>query len=123
MANYVQHNSIDLLLGDIADSDEMHVCESLPANYAAVAGVTLGVVSMTIGDGNDYTLAAADGGNGRKVIIAAKTITATGTGTGTHLVLVDTVDTELRVANEISNVSMTDTESKDFASWDIPITY
>ena len=123
MANYVQHNSIDLLLGDIADSDEMHVCESLPANYAAVAGVTLGVVSMTIGDGNDYTLAAADGGNGRKVVVAAKSITATADGTGTHLVLVDTVDTKLRVANEISNVSMTVDESKNFASWDIPITY
>jgi hypothetical protein len=118
--DYVDPDSIDLMLSDIANADQMHICSAKPANYAAVSGVTLGYVAMA---GGDFTLADASGGNGRKLTVSSKDITATDTGTGTHLCLVDDGETTLKAAHEISGVLMTETESRTFASWDIPTTH
>ena len=54
---------------------KLDICSSEPANYAAIAGVTLGNDTVTTG-------AATDATSGRKVIVPAITAgTVSGTGT------------------------------------------
>jgi hypothetical protein len=60
------------------------ICTTAPANYAGIAAVTLGNVTV---DSSDFTLANGDT-SGRKVTLAAQTGVAIGTtGTAAHLAL------------------------------------
>jgi len=82
----VHTDVLDASLNEIKDNTTiLHICSSEPANYAAVAGVTLGnktPPSFTGPVGGDVS--------GRKIGIDAITDgSVTGTGTATHEALVD----------------------------------
>jgi hypothetical protein len=82
-------------LDAVAQCNVMHLCSAQPADFAGIAALSLGSVSMT--PVTDYTKAAGDI-SGRKVTVAAKSGVPIGTGgTITHIVLARTTDSTLRV--------------------------
>src|SRR5690349_21439804 len=86
---------LDAELDAVAQCNVMHLCSAQPANFAGIAALSLGSVSMT--PVTDYTKAAGDI-SGRKVTVAAKPGVSIGTGgTITHIVLARTTDSTLRV--------------------------
>ena len=73
---------LDGALDIIADNcTRVDICTSEPANYAAIAGVTVGNYTLTAGDGNgDWVIANGDT-SGRKLTMTAQSGN-NGTGTG-----------------------------------------
>ena len=67
------------------NTDKLHVCSSEPANFAGVAGVSLGnKATPTVGSPGDRT------GGGRKVTFSAITDgTITASGTAAYVAVVD----------------------------------
>lgn len=106
---------IDPALDGIAQSNVMHVCSAQPANYAAIAGLSLGSVSMT--PVTDYTKANGDV-SGRKITTAAKAGVAIGTsGTATHLVLARTTDSTLRFVTTCEDQPVNSGGTVDVPAW------
>lgn len=87
MAKATPDAVLDLILINIALSDELYVCSGEPANYAGIAAVALAAVALTPGDGNgDFTI--ANHTSGRKLTVAQQAaIPIDVTGTATHIVL------------------------------------
>lgn len=95
--------------------NEMHVCSQEPASYAEVSTYSLGDVAI---DSGDFT--QGDGSpDGRKVTIAAQTITGTGDGTGTHIVLIETGQSQVWYITTCTSVGMSTGVDQDFSAWDI----
>lgn len=96
--------------------DQMHVCSQEPTSYTeAITTYSLGSVAMT---GADFT--QADGTpDGRKLTVAAKTITGSANGTGNHLALVETGTTTLWFVTTCTAVGITNGVGQDFSAWDI----
>lgn len=90
MAKKVEDFFLDDFLDALATCTNMNVTSAEPANFAAIAGVSLADVTLTAGDGNgDYTIANGDT-NGRKLTVAEQAaVTVDSTGTATHVVLDD----------------------------------
>lgn len=80
-----------------AEGEQLHICSSEPATFAAVAGVSLGTSgSMSVG------APANASPNGRKVTVAAVTNgTVNADGTATHYAIVDNTNSRLLVANTL----------------------
>lgn len=87
MAKATPDAVLDLMLINIALSDELFVCSGEPANYAGIAAVALATVALTPGDGNgDFVI--ANHTSGRKLTVAQQAaIPIDVTGTATHIVL------------------------------------
>ena len=85
MSKYIPDAVVDLALDKIATATQLHILPSQPADRAAVLASSLGFVAV---NSADFTK-GADGSTGRKLSVAAKTITPTGTGTATHAALID----------------------------------
>lgn len=87
MAKATPDAVLDLILINIALSDELYVCSGEPANYAGIAAVALATVALTPGDGNgDFVI--ANHTSGRKLTVAQQAaIPIDVTGTATHIVL------------------------------------
>ena len=80
-----------------AEADVIHVCSGEPADFAAVASVSLGSAPASISP------PAAGAGTSRKVTVAAVVNgSVTGTGTITHWALVDTTSARLWASNSVS---------------------
>ena len=106
---------IDPALNAIAACNVQHICSAQPANYAGIAAVSLGSVSMT--PVSDYTLATGDV-SGRKVTVAAKNgVAVTTTGTATHLVLALTTDSTLRLVTTCASQSVTAGGTVNIPAW------
>lgn len=90
MAKRVDDAVMDVMLTKVATFTGFAVCSGEPANYAAIAGVTLASTTVTAGDGNgDYTIANGDT-SGRKITIGQQAdISITSSGTATHVVVHD----------------------------------
>lgn len=106
MAQFVDPTTVlDAGLGGISACNVMHACSSQPADYAGIAAVSLGSVSMT--PGTDYTLAVGDV-SGRKITTAAKSgVSVTADGTVTHLALALTTDSTLRLVTTCASNTVT----------------
>lgn len=95
----------------------LHICSSEPANFAGVAGVSLGnKTSLSIGAPENRTP------NGRKVVVAAITTggNVTGTGSASHWAIVD--GTRLLAANSLASAqSVTSGNSFTLPAFDIGI--
>lgn len=87
MAKATPDAVLDLMLINIALSDELFVCSGEPANYAGIAAVALATVALTPGDGNgDFVI--ANHTSGRKLTVSQQAaIPIDVTGTATHIVL------------------------------------
>ncbi len=85
MAKMIADSVLDAALAKIATSTHVNVTSSLPANYAAIAGVSLAAKTIVAGDGNgDWTIAA---GAQRKVTETQESaISITSSGTATNVV-------------------------------------
>ncbi len=72
---------LDGLLDVIATATRVSACTAQPANFAGIAGVSVGNYTITAGDGNgDWTIANGDV-NGRKITLGAQSGN-NGTATG-----------------------------------------
>ena len=91
MALNIPSATLDLQLDALGNvATRAVLCTTEPANYAAVAGVTL--CSYTI-DSTDFTKAAGDV-SGRKITLSQQTgNTASASGTGAHLALTNGTNT------------------------------
>lgn len=96
--------------------NRMDICSAEPADYtAATVTLTLGNVTMAPAD-----FTQADGSpDGRKLTVAAKTITGTADGNGNHLALSETAVTQLWYVTTTTLVGMVNTQDQDFSSFDI----
>lgn len=117
MAKAVDNTVLDAAFGIVDNAIRMAVCSSEPANYAAIAGVTLAQATMA---GGDYTIADGDT-SGRKVTVAAKSgVSITASGTATHIVLHDNSSTRIYVTTCASQ-ALTSGGTVDIGSWKIEI--
>lgn len=106
MAKFISDAVFDAALAKVATCTRMSVTSAQPANFAGIAAVSLGNVTLTAGDGNgDYTIANGDT-SGRKVSILAQSITsASGSGTVTHVCLDD--GTTLHLVSTVTSQAVT----------------
>lgn len=99
MAAYLDDSVLDNGLQRIAsNANILHVCSSLPANYAGIAAVTLGNKTTP-------TVSAPANGavSGRKVTVSTITNgSVTGSGTASHWVLADSVNSVMLAGNTLS---------------------
>lgn len=120
MAKWVLDASIDAMLDDIATCDDLHVCSSQPANFAAIAAATLAAVALTAGDGNgDYTVGDGDS-SGRKLTVAQQTsVSISSSGTATHVTLDD--GSVLRYVTTCTSQALTSGGTVTVPAWDIEV--
>ena len=107
---------LDAALVELAEATLIHICSAEPADYAAVAGVSLGSAACSVG---------APAGNGtlsRKATVAAVTAgTVTANGTATHYAIVD--GSRLLVAKVLQASKAVVTGSPwTMGAFDIPVT-
>lgn len=116
MAKFADPTTVlDAALDGIAACNVQHLCSSQPANYAGIAAVSLGSVSMT--PVTDYTKATGDV-SGRKVTVAAKSgVSVTASGTVTHLVLALTTDSTLRFVTTCTSQAVTAGGTVNIPAW------
>lgn len=89
MAKKIHNDVLDAALAEIATAVRMVVTSAEPADFAGIAAVALADVTLTPGDGNDFTIADGDT-NGRKVTVAQQAdIPIDASGTATHVCLDD----------------------------------
>ena len=96
--------------------NEMHACSAEPTTYTeAKTTFSLGSVAMAA---VDFT--QADGSpDGRKITVAAKTVTGSANGNANHLALIETGTTTLWYATTTTLVGITNGVGQDFSAWDI----
>jgi|SRR5690242_3689427 len=116
MAKFADPTTVlDAALDGVAASNIQHICSAQPANYAGIAAVSLGSISMT--PVSNYTKATGDV-SGRKVTVAAKTgVSVTTTGTATHLVLALTTDSTMRFVTTCASQAVTAGGTVDIPAW------
>lgn len=119
MAKRAPAATIDVMFDYIDQCDRMSVCSGEPANFAAIAGVTLATVNMT--PNTDYTKAAGDV-SGRKVTMAAKNgVAVTASGTATHIVLWLSTDSTMRYVTMCTSQVLTSGNSVNIPAWKIEV--
>lgn len=93
MAKFTDDSVLDAALAETATATRLVVTSAQPANFAGIAAVTLGSVTLTAGlGGGDFSAATNGDVSGRKTTLAAQTIaSASATGTATHVCLDDGV--------------------------------
>jgi hypothetical protein len=109
----------DAALDYIDLSNIVHVCTGEPANYAAIAAISLASVAMV--PNTDFTKAAGSV-SGRKMTVAAKSgVSVATSGTATHIVLALTSDTTLRYVTTCTSQVLTAGNTVNIPAWDIEI--
>lgn len=105
MAGYIHPDVLDNGLGIIDTAgNSLVICSSLPANYAAVAALTLGTKALSavmIGIPEPRTP------DGRKVVVSAITDgTVSATGTASHFAILDTTGSRLLAAQALASTQV-----------------
>jgi hypothetical protein len=114
MGKKVDSSVMDAALNVIAGSTHLVFTSAEPANYGAIAGVTL--ISTTVASG-DFTKAAGDV-SGRKLTVAAKSsLTPSSNGTVTHAVLHN--GTTLLACTTVTSQAVTTSQTWDSPAFDI----
>jgi len=91
MAKFTSDSVLDAALAETATATRLSVTTAQPANFAGIAAVSLGNVTITDGLGGGDFSAATDGDtSGRKTTLAAQVIaSADDDGDATHICLDD----------------------------------
>lgn len=120
MAKELNNAVYDAALDKVATCTNLTFCSSQPANYAAIAGVTLAAAVLTAGNGNgDYLIADGDV-SGRKLTVGAQTgMVPTGNGTITYAVLDD--GSTLLAATTTTSQAVLTSETWDSPAFDIEL--
>lgn len=103
----IDDQSKDAALAEIADNgNQLHLVSQSPEAYADVATYSLGFVALTVGDGNgDYTI--QDGAvSGRRLTVAQQTVAGSDDGTATHAVIIDTVNSRIKMITTAPNYNV-----------------
>jgi hypothetical protein len=110
--NAVLDQSLDYVSGN---SETMYILSGEPANYAAIAGLTLASVAVA---GGDFTKSDGDT-SGRKIDVAAKSgVTISSSGTATHVCLAkDSATSELLVTTTCASTTLTSPGTVDIGTW------
>lgn len=109
MAQAISDAVFDAALDKLATSIKMVMCSGQPANYAGVAAVSLGDITVDSGD-----FSKADDTSGRKVTVAAQNGWVPGSnGTVTHIALHD--GTTLLAVTTTTSQAVTTAQT-----WNIP---
>lgn len=88
--DYYLDNFLDAASLGLSKCTTLYVCDSEPANQAAIAAATLASVSLTAGAGNgDYTVANGDTSGRKLTVLQQASISITGSGDASHIVLSD----------------------------------
>ena len=121
MAKQAPDATIDPMLTEIATGTVMHATSGEPANYAGIAAVSLADVTLTAGDGNDFTIANGDT-SGRKVTVSAKSgVTVDNNGTATHVALADVSNTQLLYVTTCTSQALTAGNTVNFPAWKVEV--
>lgn len=116
MAKLVAAAVLDAALDKVATSTRMVICSTQPTNFAGIAAVNLGQVTMS---GADFTKSAGTT-SGRKTTVAAKSgISITASGTATHLSLDD--GTTLLYVTTITSQAVTSGNTASTGAWTVEI--
>lgn len=111
---------LDAALDEIATATDLHVTTDEPANFSAIAAITLAEVVVTAGDGNgDFTVANGDT-NGRKVTVAQQAdIDIDASGDADHITLDD--GTDLQYVTTCTLQTLTSGGTVTVPAWDVEI--
>jgi hypothetical protein len=125
MAKWIHDDVLDLLLNGIADNgNEMYICSTGPVTYAeATSTYKLGKADpdLTLGDGNDYALAAGDV-SGRKMTVSQQdSVPITANGNAEHIALVDSVNSKLLAVTTITLLAVTIGDAVTVQAWDLEV--
>lgn len=116
MAKYTDDSVLNASCAKIATATRQTIASGQPANFAGIAAVSLGSVTLTAGDGNgDYTIANGTT-SGRKVTVAAQSGTVAADGTATHVCLDD--GTTLLHVTTITSQAVTTGNAYNVGSYD-----
>jgi hypothetical protein len=120
MSKVIDHQSLDAALAEIANNgDTLHLCSAQPAAYANVAGLSLGHVALTPGDGNgSYVIQDLTAG-GRRLTLAAQTVPGTAGGTATYAVIIDTTHSRIKAVTTAPNYTMTNGANQSVPGYDV----
>jgi len=115
MAKLIADEVLDAALDKLATATAMVLCDTQPANHAALAGVALATEVMVAGDGNgDYTI--ADDTSGRKCTMTAQAaVDVDSTGDGDHVALDD--GTTLLAVTTCTTQAVTTDDQVNFPAW------
>lgn len=117
---YIGDASMNAALADIANhGNQLHLVSAAPSVYADVAAHSLGMVAITLGDGNGaYTI--QDGAvSGRRLTLAQQTVPGTGGGVATHAVIVDTVNSVIKAVTTAPNYNMVNGTNQTVPQYDV----
>lgn len=90
MAKSFDNAVFDAACNKIATGIHVVVCSSQPANYAAIAAVTLATVTVTAGSGNGAWTVQNGAVSGRRATLAAQNgVSVTASATATYVVVDD----------------------------------
>lgn len=116
MAKSIPDAVMDVALNDIKNNANiMHGCSAQPANYAGIAAVSLGSVALSSAD---FTLADGDL-SGRKITVAAKSITWSTGGKVNHIVIADSINSAIKAITTIPEFAVVASEITPISACDI----
>jgi hypothetical protein len=111
MAKSVSASTLDAALSHIRNNaSAVHACSAAPTDRASALSLSLGNVAVTSAA---FTLGAGTP-NGRRVTLAAQTLTGTAAGTANHLAIIS--GTELLYVTECTSVGMTNGGTQQFSA-------
>ena len=120
MTKSIDYNSLNAALDDIANNGNvLHLCSAAPTNFAGIAAVTLGHVTLTTGDGNGAYVKQAGAVSGRRLTMAQQTVLGTGNGVATHAVIADTVNSLIKQITTAPSYNMTNGGNQTVPSFDV----
>lgn len=119
MAKFMSDASANAMLDFIATATRMSVCSAQPANFAGIAAVSLANVTMTAGNGNDYTHSDVPAGGRRTTVAQKANITVNTSGDATHIVLDD--GTQLIYGTTCATQALASGGTTTVPSWNIDI--
>ena len=110
---------LDTMLDELENTvDMLYVCTDEPANYAAIAALTLASVAL---DSGDFAIGDGDS-SGRKTTVSQQTgISITASGDADHIVLADAANTTLKYVTTCTSQTLTSGGTVTVPAWDIEI--
>ena len=118
MGQAVGQTVLDAALAEVATATRLSLCSAEPANFAGIAAVQLGSVSLTAGAGNgDFTLGDGDASARKMTAPGQDPVSVSTTGTATHVVLDD--GTDLVYVTTCPSIALTSGGDAVVSAWDV----
>jgi hypothetical protein len=120
MSKSIAVEAMDAGLANIADTGNfMHLVSQAPAVYADVFTYSLGVVPLTLGDGNGaYTI--QDGVvSGRRLTVVQQSVLGGGDGVANHVVIIDSALEEIKAVTTAPNYNIITDIAQSVPGYDV----